>query len=300
MDRASTRWWTVGATPPVPATTFLDGLAFGESPRWHDGRLWYSDFYSQAVFSVAADGKAPVCELSLEDRPSGLGWLPTGDLLVVSMGHHEVLRRRAGPGGRALRHADLSPVSGPGDINDMLVLDDGTAFVGQFGFDLQDYFGGRAAPATTALVRVDPDGAVHEAADDLSFPNGMTLLGTTLVVAETFAMRLSAFEVGEDRNLQHRRQWAALDACAPDGICADAEGAVWVANALAPECLRVGAGGRVLERAVTSQPCFACALGGDDRRTLFCCTAPSSDARVVSRQRAGRIEAVTVSVAGVG
>lgn len=282
----------------ITTETFLEGLAFGEGPRWHEGRLWYSDFHSHAVYSVGPDGGSPVQELEVAGRPSGLGWLPTGDLLAVSMADHVVLRR--GSDGRVVQHADLRLLSGPGDVNDMLVLGDGTAFVGQFGFDLQGFFRGRADPAFTALLRVDPDGSVHEAAPGMSFPNGMALGGSTLVVAETFAARLSAFDVGSDHLLRNRREWAALEGCAPDGICGDAEGAIWVANALAPECLRVGEGGAVLKRVATSQTCFACALGGDDRRTLFCCTAPSSDADIVAAQRAGRIETARVSVPGAG
>lgn len=284
--------------PPLTTTTFLEGLTFGEGPRWHDGRLWYSDFFAHAVFSVGPDGGTPVRELEVPGRPSGLGWLPTGDLLAVSMTDHQVLRRTAG--GSAVRHADLRPWSSPGESNDMVVLEDGTAFVGQFGFDLRAFARDRDEAALTTLRRVDPDGSVQEAAADLSFPNGMAVIGTTLVVAESFARRLSAFDVGDDRVLSNRREWAALDQCIPDGICPDADGAVWVANAAAPECIRVGEGGTVLERVVTSQPCYACALGGDDRRILFCCTAPTSDADVAGSQRAGRIEAVPVAVPGAG
>jgi len=284
--------------PPLVAEPFLEGITFGEGPRWHAGRLYFSDFFSRAVYSVGPEGGHPVRELDVPGRPSGIGWLPTGALVAVSMAGHVLVRRD--PDGAARTHADLRALSGPGDANDMLVLTDGTAFVGQFGFDLQGFFRGRAEPAPTSLLRVDPDGSVHEAATSLRFPNGMALLGSTLVVAETFGSCLTAFHLGDDHALDGRREWAALAGAAPDGICADAEGAIWVANALAPECLRVAEGGEVLERVVTSQPCFACALGGPDRRTLFCCTAPSSDAELVSTRRAGRIEAATVAVPGAG
>lgn len=279
----------------MPATTLLEGLTFGEGPRWHDGRLWYSDFFAHAVYSVAADGTGRTREVEVPGRPSGLGWMPDGELLVVSMEDRTVLRRRHD--GSVHVHADLRALAAA-HANDMLVLPDGGAFVGQFGFDLDGFFKGDVAPRTTSLLRVDPDGTAHEAARDLSFPNGMVLIDTTLVVAETFAARLSAFDVGEGGVLSGRREWAALGQCFPDGICADADGAIWVANALAPECLRVAQGGEILGRVETSQPCFACALGGDDRRLLFCCTAPTSEAdRLIGRELA-RIEVAPVDVPG--
>lgn len=281
--------------PSVAATTLLEGLSFGEGPRWHDGRLWYSDFFSRAVWSVEPDGSEQCLELEVPGRPSGLGWLPDGRLLVVSMEDKKVVRRE--DDGTTNVHADLGPFA-PHEANDMLVLEDGTGFVGQFGFDLHAFFKGRVKPRLTSILRVDVKGNVEVAAEDLTFPNGMVRSGSTLVVAETFAMRLSAFDLGQDWTLENRREWAVLDGCFPDGICGDAEGAVWVANAGAPECLRVADGGEVLARVQTSQHCFACALGGDDRRTLFCCTAPSSDAERVQAVRHGRIEVARVEVPG--
>ncbi len=277
----------------VRATTFLEGLTFGEAPRWHGGRLWYSDFFAHTVSSVAADGTGRTREIAVPGRPSGLGWLPGGELLVVSMQDRTVLQRR--DDGSVHVHADLSALAAA-SLNDMLVLSDGTAFVGQFGFDLDAFFNGDAAPETTSLLRVDRDGTAHEAARDLSFPNGMVLIAGTLVVAETFAARLSAFDVGAGGVLTGRREWAALGQCFPDGICADAQGAIWVANALAPECLRVAQGGEVLARVETSQPCFACTLGGDDERLLWCCTAPTSESdRLIGRALA-RIEVAPVDI----
>lgn len=282
----------------IRTRTFLEGLTFGESPRWHDGRLWYSDFFDHAVWSVAYDERPePRKEADVPGRPSGLGWLPDGRLLVVSMEDRRVLRREHDD--TLVTHAALD-VRAPFDANDMLVDEAGRAYVGQFGFDLEAFFQGRAAPAPASLLRVDPDGAVIEAASALQFPNGMVRFGSTLVVAETFGGRLTAFDTGPDGGLSNRRTWAALPGCAPDGICGDAEGAIWVANARAPECLRVSEGGAVLARARTSQPCFACALGGPDRRTLFCCTAPTSQAGQLRGRTAGRIEAAAVSVPGSG
>lgn len=281
----------------VTAAPFVEGLFFGEGPRWHEERLWYSDFYDAAVFSVGEDG-ARRREHDVPGRPSGLGWLPDGRLLVVSMHDRCLLRQE---GGRLVHHAGLGPWAS-GLANDMVVDARGGAYVGSFGFDLDGFFEGTVPPATTSLVRVDPDGATREAAADLHFPNGAVLSpdGRTLVLAETFASRLTAFDVAADGSLANRRRWASLGGCAPDGICLDAEGCIWVANALGAECLRVGEGGEVLERVVTSQTAFACALGGQDRRTLYACTAPTSQSTVASRARHGRIERAAVGVPGAG
>lgn len=282
---------------PITTRTFLDGLTFGEGPRWRDGRLWYSDFFSHAVYSVGVDAAEPRREAEVPGRPSGLGWLPDGRLLVVSMQDRKILRRE--DDGTLAVHADLSDLA-PISANDMLVTPGGTAFVGHFGFDLDAFFEGKATPAPASLLRIDPDGAVEVAAADLSFPNGMVLFGETLIVAETFGLRLTAFDLSADGDLAGRREWAPLGPVFPDGICGDAQGAIWVANATGPECVRVAEGGEVLERVVTSQPCFACALGGEDRRTLFCCTAPTSRADQLIGEHFGRIEVASVSVPGAG
>jgi sugar lactone lactonase YvrE len=154
---------------------------------------------------------------------------------------------------------------------------------------------------TAAIARVDPDGAVHVAATGLRFPNGTVISpdGATLVVAETFAERLTAFDVETDGALTNRRTWAELPGVVPDGIALDAEGAIWVANPVAPECLRVASGGAVVERVATSQPCYACALGGPDRLTLFLLTNPPYEPGAHG-ENAGRVEAVTVTVPGAG
>lgn len=283
----------------ITTATLLDGLTFGEAPRWHDGRLWYSDFFSHNVFSVQADGTGLRREMTVPGQPSGLGWLPDGRLLCVSMRDHAVVRRE--PTGEVSLHASLEPwVSF--HANDMVVDASGRAYVGNFGFDLEAFLAGEGAVCDTALVRVDADGSVHVAAEHLTFPNGMALAadGRTLVVAETFASRLSAFDVHPDGSLTGARVWAPLERCAPDGICGDAKGALWVANARAPECRRVAEGGATLTVVETSQPCFACALGGDDRRTLFCMTAPTSEPRKLAGRRLGLIEVARVSVPGAG
>lgn len=277
---------------------FLEGLHFGEGPRWHDGRLWYSDFFDHAVYSVDELGQRQL-EAEVPGRPSGLGWLPDGRLLIVSMLDRNVLRREAD--GSLVRHGTLEPWA-TFHGNDMVVDDVGRAYVGNFGFDLYAFYAGKAAPCTTSLVRIDPDGTASEAAADLSFPNGSVLFpdGRTLVVAESLALRLTAFTVNDDGTLADRREWASLDGCAPDGICLDADGAIWVANALGPECRRVAEGGEVLDRVATSQICFACMLGGSDRRTLYCVTGPTSEEQPAEAERNGRIERCRVDVPGDG
>jgi sugar lactone lactonase YvrE len=225
-------------------------------------------------------------------------------LLVVAMHRRQVLR--AGPGGFAL-HADLSPVAAY-HANDMVVDAHGRAYVGNFGFALDEALEARGVESvladhpTASLARVEPDGGVHLAAADLHFPNGMVITpdGRTLIVAETLAMRLTAFDIASDGTLSNRRVWAKLEGRAPDGICLDAGGCVWIANAIAPECVLVAPGGAIVATVATSQPCFACMLGGDQRRTLFALTAPSSVAAVVSVSRRGRIECAAVEVPGTG
>jgi sugar lactone lactonase YvrE len=270
----------------------VDGLTFAEGPRWHDGRLWFSDFYTQRVLAMDEAGKLETI-VTVPQRPSGLGWTPDGALLVVSMLDRSLLRIE----GKALRRvADLSSLA-TGPCNDMVVDARGRAYVGNFGFDRHK----GEPPRTACLVRVDPDGRVTVAADDLGFPNGTVITpdGRTLIVAETFAHRLTAFDVAADGALSNRRVFAQLDLCFPDGICLDAEGAVWVADARNPRVLRV-LDGRI-ERTVATgdRPTFACMLGGADRRTLYICTCTASGPAIADK-RDGRIERVTVDVPGAG
>jgi sugar lactone lactonase YvrE len=290
----------------MPDTTVVrDGLRFAEGPRWHDGRLWFSDFYDHVVLAMdPGGGTERVC--AVDGQPSGLGWLPDGRLLVVSMLDRRVLRRE--PDGTLAVHADLWDLV-PFHCNDMVVDGAGRAWVGNFGFDLHAYTRERAAGVrreggapTTVLVRVDPDGTSAIVAGDLRFPNGAVVSadGRTLIVAESLGRRLTAFEIAEDGSLGGRRVWADLGTRPPDGICLDAGGGVWVADPTAPVCVRYAEGGEILDEVRTSQPCIACALGGDDRRTLYCLTAPTSDPDVVSGQRLARVESVAVAVAGAG
>jgi sugar lactone lactonase YvrE len=287
----------------VKAKVLADGLYFGEGPRWHAGRLWFSDFYDHAVKSMDASGGIRA-ELEIDDQPSGLGWLPDGRLLVVAM--HRMQLLRVDPDGVEV-HADLSGVA-TWHTNDMVVDAQGRAYVGNFGFPLDEALKTRGVDSviadhpTARLARVEPDGRVHVAATDMHFPNGCAITpdGETLIVAETLAMRLTAFDIGPDGTLSNRRVWATLGMRAPDGICLDANGHVWIANAIAPECVLVAPGGRIVATIETDQPCFACMLGGPDRRTLFMMTAPSSIADVVSKSRQGHVAGADVQTPGAG
>lgn len=283
-------------------TTLIDGLYFGEGPRWHQGRLWFSDFYAHAVKSVDESG-AVRTELELDDQPSGLGWLPDGRLLVVAMKERSV--KRLDPTGLVL-HADISHLTAH-LCNDMVVDAQGNAWVGNFGFDLDADLRARGAAVlsdhpTTNLVRIDADGSVHLAATGMHFPNGSVITpdGKTLIVAETLAGCLTAFTIQADKSLTDRRIWAPLPGVAPDGICLNENNQVWVANAIGPEVLRVAEGGEILEQVATSQPCYACMLGGQDGKTLFAITAASSDGEQASVEKTGKIETLQVQSARAG
>ncbi|MGE0423299.1 MAG: SMP-30/gluconolactonase/LRE family protein [Reyranellaceae bacterium] len=273
--------------------TILDGLTFGEGPRWHDGRLWFSDFYTHSVIAMDPAGRTETMA-TVPQQPSGLGWMPDGTLLVVSMLDQKLMKR---VGGRLVPHADLS-AHAVGPCNDMVVDAKGRAWVGNFGFDL---FGGEAA-RTTCIVRVDPDGGVTRAADDLAFPNGsiVTPDGRTLVIGETRGNRLTAFDIATDGALSNRRVWAQFDDVFPDGICLDAEGAIWVADPRGRRVVRVFEGSRI-DRVIelVDRGAYACMLGGDDRRTLYVVTNSASGPNVAAA-KAGRIEAIRVDVPGAG
>jgi len=283
-------------------TTLIDGLYFGEGPRWHDGRLWFSDFYAHAVKSVDESGRLRT-ELELDDQPSGLGWLPDGRLLVVAMKERAV--KRLDPTGLVL-HADISQLT-VHLCNDMVVDAYGTGWVGNFGFDLDTELQARGAQVlvdhpVTNLVRIDADGSVHLAATDMHFPNGSVITpdGKTLIVAETLAGCLTAFTINADRSLSRRRVWAALPGVAPDGICLDQNNRVWVANAIGPEVVLVAEGGEIVQRLATSQPCYACMLGGQDGKTLFAVTAAGSDGKHAAAEKTGKIETVQVRAGRAG
>jgi sugar lactone lactonase YvrE len=279
------------------------GLHFGEAPRWHDGVLWFSDFFDYAVKTVDLDGHIAV-RLSMADRPSGLGWMPDGSMLIVSMTARQLLRLDQG---RLALHADLSGIA-TFHCNDMVVDAAGRAYVGNFGFDLDtNEINGTlgevlASHGGATIARVDPDGSVHAAAGGLMFPNGTVITpdGRTMIVAESFANRLTAYDIDSDGSLSNRRLWADLGTRKPDGICLDADGAIWVANPVVNECFRVGEGGNILDVIETDNRCFACMLGGPDRRTLFMLTSRYSLAVEAAVHRTGNVLIADVDVPGAG
>jgi sugar lactone lactonase YvrE len=274
--------------------TLMDGLRFPEAPRWHEGRLWFSDFYRQEVIAVNLHGESEV-QLRLADSPSGLGWRPDGSLLVVSMHEHRLLAMSGN--GEPTTVADLAGyASGP--CNDMVVDPQGRAYVGNFGFDLYS----KEAPRATDLLRVDLDGSVHRVARDLWFPNGMAITpdGKALIVAETFGHRLTAFAIEADGSLSGRHVFADLPGTSPDGLCLDSEGAVWVADAVGKSVLRVVEGLGVVEKISTGEhQSYACMLGGNDGLTLFICAAPGVGNRAAALQQ-GCILTTTVRVPRAG
>ena len=264
--------------------TLLEAGSFFESPRWHEGRWWVSDFYRHRVLAVDADGAAEEI-LAVDGQPSGLGWMPDGSLLVVSMRDRRILRWS--DDGVTL-HADVSDYCG-GHLNDMVVDSRGRAYVGNFGFDLMGF----ADPAPAALVRVDPDGAASVVAEDLLFPNGSVITPDerTLIVGETAGARYTAFTIEEDGSLTDRRIWAQVAPTppmttfeetlsqlqfGPDGCALDAEGHVWAADEVGARCVRLAPGGEIVDEiaAPDGLDFFACMLGGEDGRTLVICAAP--------------------------
>jgi len=264
--------------------TLVEGGSFFEGPRWHEGRWWASDFYTHTVRTVdPASGEFEVV-MEVPGQPSGLGWLPDGSLLVVSMSDHRLLRRTAD--GEVSVHADVTEHCG-GHLNDLIVDREGRAYAGNFGFDLMNM----AAPAPTSLVRVDPDGAVHREGEDLWFPNAMMISGDTLIVAETFGGGLSAFTIAGDGSLTDQRVWGQIAprvepgsveemlpnlGYAPDGCTLDASGHVWAADGLGGPLCRIAPGGDIVDEIELPEglAVFACQLGGDDGHTLLMCAAP--------------------------
>jgi sugar lactone lactonase YvrE len=240
----------------------LEGIVFGESPRWHDGRLWFSDWGAGQVIALDADA-GPQVMAAVKSFPLCIDFLPDGSLLIVDSTRRRLLRRE--PDGSLALYADLSGVADK-PWNEIVVDVQGNAYVNSIGFEFP---GGEFAPGLIALVA--PDGRVHQVADDLAFPNGMAITadGTTLIVAESYASQLTAYDIGSSGNLSRRRSWAPTPGDHPDGICIDATGAVWYADVGRKHCVRVGEGGQVLDVVDFDRGAFACALSNEPDPRLF-------------------------------
>jgi len=262
--------------------TLLTGLAFGESPRWHDGRLWFSNWVAQEIVAVDLEGKSEViARVPFPSFPFSIDWLPDGRLLLVSASDRPLLRRE--PDGELVTHAILSR-----GWNEIVVDGRGNAYINGVGFDL--LAGEAFAPGI--IVLVTPDGSARRVADGIAFPNGMAVTpdNQTLIVAESYARRLTAFDIEEDGSLSNRRVWADLGDGVPDGICLDAEGAVWYGDVPNKRCVRVREGGEVLQTIDLDRGCFACMLGGVDNRTLFMMAAQwGGPAAMAEAPRTGQV-----------
>ena len=276
------------------ARTIASGFAYPEGPRWHEGNLWFADQHAGVVHRISAAGER-LESFAVEGSPSGMGWLPGGDLIVVSMDGRRILRRADG----VLRlHADLSAFHAA-QSNDMVVDASGRAYVGNIGFD----FDRGEAPRLTMLLAVEPEGTARRVADDLLCPNGTVLTpdGRTLIVAESLASRLTAFDVAADGSLSSRRVFAEVPGHVPDGICLDAEGQIWAASPFARSVVRVREGGEITARVdIEGAGAFACVLGGEDRRDLYVCCAASHRRAESPALSSGRIEVARVEVPGAG
>lgn len=274
--------------------TIAGGFIYPECPRWRDGQLWFSDQHDGLVHVLGGD-YSRIENFAVPGGPSGMGWLPDGDLLVVSMHEQRIYRRRDG---NLSVHADLSGVH-IFHSNDMVVDAEGRAYVGNIGFDF--YAGDAPVPTTMALV--SPTGETTLAADGLLCPNGTVIApdGRTLIVAESMAARLTAFDIGADGSLSNRRAFAVLDGHVPDGICLDADGCVWVASPYEKLVLRVSPAGEIVDRVeIPDANPYACMLGGADGRDLFICVAPHHDPEVTAKLRGGRIDLFRAPAPGAG
>ena len=276
----------------LTTTTLVEGLQFPEGPRWHDGKLWFSDMNAGKVMTVDLSGNLNTI-VHVPGSPSGLGWLPDDRLLVLSMTDRCLLRFEKG---ELIQVADLFDLA-TYHCNDMVVDSKGRAYIGNFGFDLGSFQ--EVVPAEIIMVR--QGGEVVVVARDLLFPNGTVITpdGKTLIVAETFGQRLTAFDILPDGVLANRRVWAEMEGYYPDGICLDEAGGIWVAS---PEnhagVLRVLEGGSISHRVQVESNAYACMLGNHDRRTLFVLTAGALNPR--QPEAGGRIETVEVEIPGAG
>ena len=277
----------------------IEGLTFTEGPRWHDGRLYFSDFFTHRVLAVDTKGNMETI-VETPQQPSGLGWSPDGSMLIVSMNDQKLL---SFSNGELSEVADLSQLA-THFCNDMVVDKKGNAYVGNFGFDL--HAGEPIKPTNLILVRPGEEPCV--VAENVFFPNGTVITpdDKTLIVGETFASCLTAFDINEDGTLANRRVWADLRSIeegytpVPDGICLDAEGAIWVASPSTNDVIRVQEGGALLDKVEVDRGAFACMLGGEKGNTLFISTANDSTEETCLKERSARIEVIDVDVPRAG
>lgn len=275
----------------LTATPFATDFIFLEAPRWHDGRLWAPDVFDSILYRLDMSGKREVVAAGLPPRPNSINFLPDGTPLVVSSVARQILKI---VNGKPEVHADLSKHA-TGDVNDFGIDEAGRLYVGNFGYDL---FAGEALKAT-AIHAVEPDGRVSVAAEGLEFPNGTVIIddGRTLVVSETWSGRLTAFDRDpKTGRLSNRHPFAALEGRNPDGICADAEGAVWASSFNTGEVLRVKKGGEITDRIEFNGSAVACQLGGPDGHTLFCTSYDGTIPDQLAQKRLGMISTVRVAV----
>lgn len=264
------------------ATLAADDFVFLEAPRWHNNRLWVADVFDLKLYTVEEDGTRNVI-CNVPGRPAGIGFLPDDSAIVVSCADKKLLKVS---GGTTSVYADLSAVA-KGDLNDLVVDDIGRVYVGNFGYDL---FGG-APKQLTEMHAVEPDGSIREVAGELEFPNGAVIKddGQTLVVAETWRGKLTAYDRAANGDLSNRRIFADLGHRQPDGICADAHGAIWVGCYNTGEFIRVLDGGKMTHRIRFYGNAVSCAIGGKNGRTLYCCVYLGTDEELRARQRRGAI-----------
>jgi sugar lactone lactonase YvrE len=276
--------------------TLMTGISFGESPRWHDGRLWFSDWVAQEILTVDPKGRNEVIlRVPFPSIPMCIDFLPDGRLLVISSHEKLLLRREAD--GSLVTHVDLGNSFNFG-FNEIVVDGRGNIYVNGGGFNLMA--GEKFAPGIIALIT--PNGSARQVADGIAFPNGMVVTpdNSTLIVAESYGKKLTAFDIASDGSLSNRRVWADLIDGVPDGICLDAENAIWYADVPNKRCVRVREGGEVLETINLDRGCFACALGGADMRTLFMvATEWRGPQHMTEKLRTGQILTAEAGVPGV-
>ena len=277
----------------------VDGLTFPEGPRWYKDKLYFSDFFTHRVYATDPIGNCDSI-LKVPNQPSGLGWLPDGTLLVVSMIDQKVLAYKNNV---LTEYADCSEYANF-HCNDMIVSANGNAYIGNFGFNRRK----NENIKSTNLILVRPNEKPVIAANDLYFPNGTIITedGKTLIIGETYAARLTAFDINDDGSLSNRRVWADLTNIekdyrpVPDGICLDEENAIWMASPSTNEVIRIKEGGKIVDKIAVQTNAYACVLGGKDRKTLFVCTSGGSDMQSCIEKKEGRIESFQVDIPGIG